>query len=81
MIHLYLKIPDLAAFNTDAKTRMQAGGISADFDQYTYSIPDADGINCWAKIETDFYTIATDEEKAVMLDYDSAIAEGMVTGE
>lgn len=70
---------DFPAFNLDAKTRMLAYAPGNDMDDYTSYVPDVNPLYCWARVEEEFTSkVMTDVERAKIVDYDTALAQGMV---
>lgn len=70
----FIKMPviEFDTFNNLSTVKYidQTGDLSC--EQYTYCIPDADPLYCWARIEHDFIT------ELPILNYDDVVAQGMI---
>lgn len=81
MINGFIKmlVSDFPAFNADAKVRMLVYNPNDSMDNYTSAMPDINPLYCWARVEEEFTSkVMTDVERAKIVDYDTAIAQGMV---
>lgn len=81
MINGFIKmlLADFPVFNLDAKTRMLAYAPNNDMEAYTSYILDTNPLYCWARVEEEFTSrVMTDAERALVVDYDTAVSQGMV---
>ncbi len=69
---------DFTAYNAQATSRVIAATGDNTISNYTYSLPDADPLYCWAREEAIFISIMTPEELATVVSQEDAFLQGMV---
>jgi len=81
MINGFIKMltTTFPAFNVNAKERMLAHFPDNYMEYYTVCTPDANPLYCWARVEEKFTSeVMNDAERALIVDYDTAVSQGMV---
>lgn len=76
-INLFLHTDDFESFDADALARVQAVNPDPSMTSYTFAYDDATS-GSWAKIEQDFFDVASEAERSEMKTKVEAIAAGMV---